>query len=154
MVLAECIILSEIMDSTTCPCFSFKSNIKFPKYMANVYAASFPEGSIIPYRSSWIDILSPASSSADVPPKKGVVLDSKTLILVETGSILNLSIKSKTTHIVTILVKDATYLWTVSCFANMISPVSIFIINHERAETNGAGLSKLYNFVIDFRYSP
>ena len=55
---------------------------KLPKYIAKLYAASFPLGSIIPYISSLTDKVSLANNSEVVPPKNGVVLVVKILIKV------------------------------------------------------------------------
>ena len=124
-----------------------------PKYIASDYAASLPLGSIIPYIIFYMDILSFASKSADVPPIYPVVLEVKTYMYVFSQSKFKFSTSYKTTRHVIILVRLATYLYTLSYLANISSPVSILNKLQLLADTNGAGLSRLKCLVIAFRKS-
>lgn len=121
--------------------------------MARLYAASLPLGNIIPCISSNTLNLSLARSSADVPPRIGVVLLSSILTLISYESNLCFSINLSTTYVVIIFVKLATYLYCLSYFANISSYVSKLIITHDLAETKGAGLSRLKYLVMLFIYS-
>lgn len=127
--------------------------MKLPKYIASVYAASLPLGNIMAYISSRMDNLSSGRSSADVPPRFGVVELGRISNFTLSMSNWNLSQISSTIHEVIIFVKLATYLITFSCFANRTSLVLRSIMIHERAVINGAGLSRLKYLVIDFKYS-
>jgi len=98
-----------------------------------------PLGSIIPYMSSVTESLSLGRSSAEVPPRNGVVLDVKILIIVRSGLKLYFFINSITTVAVIILVKLATYLFWLQFLANIIYLVSKFIIAHDLADIKGAG---------------
>ena len=88
-----------------------------------------------------------------MPPNYGVVLLVNMFIITLFQSRPNFTKRSQTTWAVIIFVRLATCLYIFSYFANITSPVFIFIIIQLRAETKGAGLSRLKYFVIDLKYS-
>lgn len=146
--LSTCSSLSSKTSSGSLPESAYNS--MSPKKMAKVCAASLPDGSIIPYSSSVTDKTSSGISYAEVPPNKGRHEVARVRTFTESGSSAYVINSSDTTLKVIIFVKDATCLVSFSRLAKRSSPVSMFVTHQDRAETNGAGLSRLKNFVIAF----
>ena len=86
-------------------------------YIARVWAASLPLGSIMPYMRSVMVIFSPANSWAEVPHRISVVLGVRTATLTLSGSTLYCSSHCMVTQDVITLVRLATYLTSCSFFA-------------------------------------
>lgn len=114
--------------------------MQFPINMAKLYAASLPLGNIMPNMSSVTESLSFGRSSAEVPPRNGVVLKVRIFIIVRSVFKPYFSMNSITMVAVIILVKLATYLFWLQFLANMIYLESMLIIAQDLAEINGAGL--------------
>ena len=115
------------------------SNKIYPKYSASYIAASFPLGSIRPCNKSQTERMSPGFSSAVVPDVSAAY--SEISIISFLSSILNRSIRLRTTKHVIILVKLAISRLSLSNFPNSIYSVFESYMIQLCALINGCGIS-------------